>query len=324
MDNVLVTGGAGFMGSNFIRYLLRAEPGVCIYNLDALTYAGNLDNLKDLPDRHVFIHGDICDFALLGDLFPIQKIDTVVHFAAESHVDRSITEPALFMQTNFMGTFTLLEHARRYRWFRRFHHISTDEVFGHLRTQEIAWDESAPYGPRSPYSASKASADHLVRAYGNTYGLPYTISHSSNNYGPYQYPEKLIPLTITNALQGQPITIHGDGQQVRDWLHVDDHSAGVYAALKHGKPGETYNFGGGNELTVEAVILEICAILDNLRPSCAPHADAIKYVEDRSGQDRRYALNTEKARRELGWEPKVELRAGLLDTVRWYLERLAK
>ncbi|MBC8509859.1 MAG: dTDP-glucose 4,6-dehydratase [Anaerolineales bacterium] len=259
MRNVLVTGGAGFIGSNFIRYLLRKEPGVRIINLDALTYAGHMENLTDLPDqdRHVFVEGNICDRDLICQLLHQYDIDTVVHFAAETHVDRSILGPEQFVQTNVIGTFTLLESTRRY-WLEeepmgvekvRFHHISTDEVYGSLESDASPFSETTPYAPNSPYAASKASSDHLVRSYAHTYGLPVTITNCSNNYGPYQFPEKFIPLMILNALEGRQIPVYGDGNQIRDWLYVDDHCEAILVVLLGGMPGETYNIGGNTQPT---------------------------------------------------------------------------
>jgi dTDP-glucose 4,6-dehydratase len=334
MKNVLVTGGAGFIGSNFVRYLLRVEPQVQIVNLDALTYAGSLENLKDLPDprRHIFVQGDICDRPLVDRLLAEHHIDTIVHFAAETHVDRSILGPEQFIRTNVMGTFTLLEAARQY-WLGgkkpdgftgqvRFHHVSTDEVYGALGPHDPPFSETTPYDPRSPYAASKASSDHLVRAYGHTYGLPYTISNCSNNYGPYQFPEKLIPLMILNALQGRPLPVYGDGQQIRDWLYVEDHCEAIWMVLRKGRTGESYNIGGGNQPPNLQVVQEICEILDELYPSSpyTPHSQLIQYVADRPGHDRRYAINATKVEQELGWRPRQSLSTGLANTVKWYLE----
>jgi dTDP-glucose 4,6-dehydratase len=331
MKNVLVTGGAGFIGSNFVRYLLQAEPAVNIVNLDALTYAGSLENLQDLPDpaRHNFIQGDICDRSLLDIILRRRHIDTIVHFAAETHVDRSILGPEQFIRTNVVGTFTLLEASRQV-WLQekilpieavRFHHVSTDEVFGSLTPGEPAWTENTPYAPNSPYAASKASSDHLVRSYGHTYGLPVTISNCSNNYGPYQFPEKLIPLMILNGLQGDSLPIYGDGQQIRDWLFVEDHCSAIWQVLRQGQPGETYNIGGGNQPTNQVVIDTLCDILDECLPNSphVPHAALKRRVTDRPGHDRRYAMDFSKIRNELGWEPRQSLQSGLLKTVEWYL-----
>ncbi len=330
MKQVLVTGGAGFIGSNFVRHLLNAEPDVHVVNLDALTYAGNPDNLRGLPDpaRHTFVQGDICDRPLVEDLLRRHAIDTVVHFAAETHVDRSILGPAPFVQTNIVGTFTLLE-AARFAWLEaearppgpfRFHHISTDEVFGALGPDDPPFTETTPYAPNSPYAASKAASDHLVRAYARTYGLPVTITNCSNNYGPYQFPEKLIPLVILNALAGQPLPVYGDGRQVRDWLYVEDHCEAVLTVLRRGLPGETYNVGGETQPTNLEVVRTLCDVLDELAPAHAPYASLIRFVPDRPGHDRRYAMDAGKIGRELGWRPHQSVRSGLLRTVTWYLE----
>jgi dTDP-glucose 4,6-dehydratase len=327
IKNILVTGGAGFIGSNFVRYMLKADAGIRITNLDSLTYAGSLENLKDLPDesRHSFVKGDVCDQDLLLDIITAARIDTIVHFAAESHVDRSIVGPAPFIQTNVVGTFHLLEAVRQ-RWApggdhdnRRFHHVSTDEVFGSLRFGEPAFRESTPYDPRSPYSASKAASDHLVRAYFHTYGLPVTITNCSNNYGPYQFPEKLIPLTILNALQDRSLPIYGDGMQVRDWLYVEDHCEAIRLVIMKGKPGETYNIGGGNQPHNIDLVRAICSILDELKPAPQPYGRLIIRVPDRPGHDRRYAMDISRMRDELGWAPRHDLEAGLRETVAWYL-----
>jgi dTDP-glucose 4,6-dehydratase len=326
MNNVLVTGGAGFIGSNFVRYLLKGEPRVHIVNLDNLTYAGSLENLKNLPDetRYTFLKGDICDFKLVSELLREHRVDSIVHFAAESHVDRSILGPGPFVQTNVTGTFTLLEAARqvwgRERSGKRFHHVSTDEVFGSLGADDPAFTESTPYEPRSPYSASKAASDHLVRAYFHTYELPVTITNCSNNFGPYQFPEKLIPLMILNALQGKPLPIYGDGKQIRDWLYVEDHCEAVRLVLEKGRSGETYNVGGGNQPSNIEIVKKICAILDELRPLHGSYFSLIKYVPDRPGHDRRYAMDITKIRKELGWFPKHEIDSGLRETVNWYVD----
>ena len=335
MRNVLVTGGAGFIGSNFVRYLLDAEPEVFIVNLDALTYAGSRENLRDLPDpsRHSFIEGDICDRPLVLDLLGRHQIDTVVHFAAETHVDRSILGPEQFIQTNVHGTFSLLESVRQY-WVGeksfssedvRFHHISTDEVFGSLRPGEPPFSEITPYAPNSPYAASKAASDHLVRAYQHTYGLPVTITNCSNNYGPYQFPEKLIPLMVMNSLDGQPLPIYGDGGQIRDWLYVEDHCEAILAVLRRGRSGETYNIGGDNQPTNLTVVRTLCEVLDELLPQSKhlPHASLIKFVTDRPGHDRRYAMDTTKIKAQLGWRPSQSLESGLMKTVKWYLDHPA-
>jgi dTDP-glucose 4,6-dehydratase len=330
--NTLITGGAGFIGSNFVRHLLREAPETAIINLDALTYAGSTENLKDLPDpsRHTFVHGDICDRVAVDSLLRNFEIDTVVHFAAETHVDRSIFGPAEFIQTNVVGTLTLLEAARSY-WLEekafpkddvRFHHISTDEVFGSLAPGEPAFNESTPYSPNSPYAASKAASDHLVRAFHHTYGLPVTITNCTNNYGPYQFPEKLIPLMILNALSGRPLPIYGDGRQIRDWLYVEDHCEAIKVVLDRGVPGETYNIGGGNQPANIEVVEELCSILDELLPESpyTPHRDLIEFVADRPGHDRRYDMDISKIERELGWRPKQTLETGLLNTAIWYIK----
>lgn len=331
MRNILVTGGAGFIGSNFVRYLLREEHEVQIVNLDALTYAGSLENLRDLPDpdRHTFVQGNICDRSLVDELLLRNHIDTVVHFAAESHVDRSILGPEQFIQTNIVGTFTLLEAVKK-MWLveknlpveeARFHHISTDEVYGSLESNDPPFSETTLYAPSSPYSATKAASDHLVRAYGHTYGLPETITNCSNNYGPYQFPEKLIPLMILNAFGGHPLPIYGDGQQVRDWLFVEDHCDAIWTVLKEGKPGETYNVGGDNQPTNLNVVQTLCEMLDEYVPGSenVPHDGLITFVADRPGHDRRYAMNITKIKDELDWHPHQSFESGLLRTVDWYL-----
>jgi len=318
MDGILVTGGAGFIGSNFVRQWLAEESGYLV-NLDALTYAGNLDSL----------HGDICDGPLLSRLFAEYQPRAVVHFAAESHVDRSIDGPAAFVQTNVVGTFRLLEAARDY-WAHlaepersefRFLHVSTDEVYGSLGPKGL-FSETTPYAPNSPYSASKAGADHLVRAYHRTYGLPALITNCSNNYGPFQFPEKLIPLMILNALEGKPLPVYGDGRQVRDWLYVEDHCRALRAVLTAGVPGEVYNIGGDCERTNLEVVRTICEIVDRLRPDLGhrPCRSLIRFVPDRPGHDRRYAIDTRKIRTRLGWRPRESFASGLERTVRWYLE----
>ena len=332
MRHILVTGGAGFIGSNFVHYLLQSEPDVQIINLDALTYAGSLENLKDLPDpsRHVFIHGDIANRELVDRIFAEYGIDTVVHFAAETHVDRSILDPGAFVQTNVIGTFTLLEAARK-AWLVdktvprdavRFHHVSTDEVFGTLSKVDPPFREETAYQPRSPYAASKAASDHFVRAYYTTYGLPISISNCSNNYGPRQFPEKLIPLMILNATNGKPLPIYGDGMQIRDWLYVDDHCEALWKVATQGKVGETYCIGGDNQPANIEIVRTICQILDELQPDSpfTPHEQLMRFVPDRPGHDRRYDINISKINSELGWQPRHDLQQGLLATVRWYLE----
>ncbi|MDP2966560.1 MAG: dTDP-glucose 4,6-dehydratase [Pelolinea sp.] len=330
MKNILVTGGAGFIGSNFIRFLLTSNEGISITNLDLLTYAGSLENLQGLPNsqHYSFIHGDICDQELVEKIVGENKIDTIVHFAAESHVDRSISGPGAFIKTNINGTFSLLEAARK-KWLAegqrhdvRFHHISTDEVFGSLTPQGPPFSESTPYSPNSPYAASKASSDFLVRAYTHTYGLPVTISNCSNNYGPYQFPEKLIPLIILNALQGKPLPIYGDGQQIRDWLYVDDHCEAIWQIILRGKVGESYNIGGENQPANLEIVNTICDLLDEALPKSphTPHNQLIEYVADRPGHDRRYAMDIQKIKKELGWQPRYDLKQGLSKTVQWYLD----
>jgi dTDP-glucose 4,6-dehydratase len=332
MRHILVTGGAGFIGSNFIRYLLDEVQAVEVINLDALTYAGSLTNLQDLPDpsRQHFVEGDICDQALVRQLFETYSFDTVIHFAAESHVDRSILGPEKFIQTNVIGTYTLLEACREY-WLEddserksdfRFHHVSTDEVYGSLGPDEPAFSETTSYAPNSPYAASKASSDHLVRAYHHTYGLNVTVTNCSNNYGPYQFPEKLIPLMIMNALQGLKLPIYGDGQQIRDWLYVIDHCRAVWKVVEEGSTGETYNIGGDNQPTNLEIVNSLCEILNEKFPDSPhnPFQDLISHVEDRPGHDRRYAMNINKIEKTLGWEPKVSLHEGLKKTVNWYVE----
>lgn len=328
MKNILVTGGAGFIGSNFIRHLLHKRTDIHIVTLDALTYAGSLENLANLDGagRHAFVNGDICDSSLVTEILQQNQVDTIIHFAAESHVDRSILGPAPFIQTNIVGTFNLLESARLV-WSEkmggfdgcRFHHVSTDEVFGSLGPADPPFQETTPYNARSPYSASKASSDHLVRAYFHTYALPVTITNCSNNYGPYQFPEKLIPLIILNALRGAPLPIYGDGQQIRDWLYVEDHCDAIDLVLEKGRTGETYNVGGENQPTNLEIVRRICQILDQLHPSGSPHENLITRVPDRPGHDRRYAMDITRIKNELGWRPLHALESGLKATVEWYL-----
>jgi dTDP-glucose 4,6-dehydratase len=327
---LLVTGGAGFIGSNFVLDWLAGsdEP---IVNLDALTYAGNRENLAALQGdaRHIFVQGDICDGALVGRLLAEHRPRAIVHFAAESHVDRSIHGPGAFMRTNVEGTFTLLEQARAYwsalegdaRERFRFHHVSTDEVYGSLGPNDPAFTETHPYQPNSPYSASKAASDHLVRAWHHTYGLPVLTTNCSNNYGPYHFPEKLIPLMIVNALAGKPLPIYGDGLNVRDWLYVRDHCSGIRAVLERGRVGETYNIGGWNEMPNREIVLTVCTLLDELRPRPAgPYSRLITFVKDRPGHDRRYAIDARKIERELGWRPAETFASGIRKTVQWYLD----
>ena len=330
---LLVTGGAGFIGSNFVLDWLAAPDtaGEPVVNLDALTYAGNRENLAALDGdaRHIFVHGDITDRALLERLLAEHRPRAIVHFAAESHVDRSIHGPGAFIHTNVQGTFTLLEAARAH-WSRlegperaafRFHHVSTDEVYGSLGPGDAAFTETHPYQPNSPYSASKAASDHLVRAWHHTYGLPVTTSNCSNNYGPWHFPEKLIPLMIVNALAGKPLPVYGDGQQVRDWLYVGDHCSAIRAVLARGRVGEVYNIGGWNEKPNLEIVHTICRLLDELRPDPAgPHARLITHVKDRPGHDRRYAIDARKIERELGWRPAETFDSGIRKTVQWVLD----
>ncbi|MGB2681468.1 MAG: dTDP-glucose 4,6-dehydratase [Candidatus Competibacter sp.] len=329
--NVLVTGGAGFIGCNFVRHWLATDPEIRIVTLDLLTYAGSPDNLRDLPDpaRHTFVRGDICDRPLVDRLLREHRIDTIAHFAAESHVDRSITGPAAFVQTNLVGTFTLLEAART-AWSEkpapaecRFHHISTDEVYGTLQSDDPPFQETTPYAPNSPYSASKAGSDHLVRAYFHTYGLPVVTTNCSNNYGPFQHGEKFIPTVIRSCLLQKPIPVYGDGSNIRDWLYVEDHCRGIDAAIRGGKPGDTYNIGGCNEWANLNIVRRICALLDERRPQHAPHERLISFVTDRPGHDWRYAIDAGKMARELGWRPAETFDSGIVKTVDWYLRRHA-
>jgi dTDP-glucose 4,6-dehydratase len=325
---ILVTGGAGFIGSNFVSGWI-ASVGSAVLNLDKLTYAGNPANLAALAGdaRHLFVRGDIADRALTARLMQEHRPRAVVHFAAESHVDRSILGPDDFIQTNVVGTFALLEAARAHwsslagsdRDAFRFLHVSTDEVYGSLSADDPAFTEETRFAPNSPYAASKAAADHLVRAYYHTYGLPAITINCSNNYGPFQFPEKLIPLVILNAMNGKALPIYGDGLNVRDWLYVEDHCEAIRIALERGRPGETYNIGGASERANIDLALAICALMDELKPEAAPHARLITFVADRPGHDRRYAIDASKARRELGWHPRHRFEEGLRRTVEWYL-----
>ena len=327
---LLVTGGAGFIGSAVIRHIIQNTDD-SVVNVDKLTYAGNLESLAAVSrsDRYAFEQVDICDRAELDRIFAQYQPDAVMHLAAESHVDRSIDGPAAFIETNIVGTYTLLEATRSY-WQSleashkaafRFHHISTDEVYGDLEGPEDLFTEQTPYAPSSPYSASKASSDHLVRAWRRTYGLPTLITNCSNNYGPYHFPEKLIPLMILNALDGKPLPVYGKGNQVRDWLYVEDHARALYTVVTKGKVGETYNIGGHNEKKNIDVVHAICSLLDELAPSSfTPYASLITYVKDRPGHDLRYAIDASKIQRELGWKPEETFESGLRKTVDWYLE----
>jgi dTDP-glucose 4,6-dehydratase len=326
MRNILITGGAGFIGANFIRYWVDRHPGDRVVNLDALTYAGNPENLAaiDTLPAYRFVHGDINDRQCLDEVFAGEAIDTVVHFAAESHVDRSILGPDAFIRTNVHGTFTLLEAAKAawgdFAGCQRFLHVSTDEVYGSLEAGAPAFTEKHAYAPNSPYSASKAASDHLVRAYHHTYGMPVLTTNCSNNYGPYQFPEKLIPLTILNALEGKPIPVYGDGRNIRDWLYVEDHCNGIETVLEGGRPGEVYNIGGINEWQNIDIVHLICDRLDELQPGAAPYREQITFVTDRPGHDRRYAIDAGKMQRELGWSPRHDFASGIEQTIRWYLD----
>ncbi len=322
-QSLLVTGGAGFIGSNFVRWVL-SQTAARVVTLDALTYAGRLASLADLPDasRHTFVEGDVADDALVARVMEEHDVDLVVHFAAESHVDRSIHGPAAFVHANVVGTFGALEAARRVWGTRsdvRFHHISTDEVYGTLGPTDPAFTETTPYDPSSPYSATKAASDHLVRAYGRTYGLPVSVTNCSNNYGPYQFPEKLLPLTLLRALAGEPIPIYGDGQQVRDWLYVEDHCEAIWRVATEAEAGATYNVGGDNQPTNLELVRALCHVLDERQPGGAPHDRLITFVPDRPGHDRRYAMDTTAIRRDLGWAPRHTIDEGLEATVDWYL-----
>lgn len=332
-EKILVTGGAGFIGANFVLDWVKGELGAVV-NLDKLTYAGNPQNLADLQGnrQHVFVQGDIGERALVSQLLAKHQPRAVINFAAESHVDRSIHGPEDFIQTNVVGTFHLLEEVRGYwnalptehKHAFRFLHVSTDEVYGSLGANDPAFTETTPYAPNSPYSASKAASDHLVRAYHHTYGLPVLTTNCSNNYGPYQFPEKLIPLIIRNALAGKPLPIYGDGSNVRDWLFVGDHCSAIRKVLASGRVGETYNIGGNNEMTNLQVVHILCDILDRVKPKVSgSYRDQITFVQDRPGHDRRYAINAGKVSHELDWQPAETFESGIAKTVRWYLENQA-
>jgi dTDP-glucose 4,6-dehydratase len=329
-DSILVTGGAGFIGSNFVLSWIK-EVGSPVINLDSLTYAGNRNNLQSLgqDSRHIFVHGDMADEQLVTKLLREYRPRAIVHFAAESHVDRSIVGPGAFIQTNVVGTFELLQTARAYyaelsadeqKEFR-FLHVSTDEVYGTLGPDDPAFSETTAYAPNSPYAASKAASDHLVRAYFHTYGLPVLTTNCSNNYGPYQFPEKLIPLMILNGLEGKPLPVYGDGKNVRDWLFVEDHCSAIRTVLERGRLGETYNIGGSSERTNIDVVTTICDLLDELSPNeeIGSRKKLISYVTDRPGHDRRYAIDARKIKQELGWEPAERFESGIRKTVEWYL-----
>jgi len=331
---IVVTGGAGFIGSNFVLQWI-AHVGSPLVNLDALTYAGNAENLESLKDdvRHVFVRGDICEADQVASILREHRPRAIVHFAAESHVDRSIADPGAFIRTNVQGTHILLEQARRY-WLEldpaskaafRFLHVSTDEVYGSLGPDDPAFSETTAYAPNSPYAASKAASDHLVRAYHHTYGLPVVTTNCSNNYGPYQFPEKLIPLVILHALEGKPLPVYGDGKNVRDWLFVEDHCAAIRAVLERGRLGETYNVGGNSERRNIDVVTTICDLVDEMRPDPAlgSRRKFITYVADRPGHDRRYAIDAKKIAREIGWQPAEAFEGGLRKTVAWYLANSA-
>ncbi len=328
--SIVVTGGAGFIGSNFVHHWCENYPEDRVIVLDALTYAGNLNNLATLKDRKNFrfLQGDICDRALVDELFAGENIDTVAHFAAESHVDRSILGPGAFVQTNVVGTFTLLESFRQH-WLSnhqpdnyRFLHVSTDEVYGSLGVDDPAFTETTPYAPNSPYSASKAGSDHLARAYFHTYGMPTIITNCSNNYGSYHFPEKLIPLMCINILLGKPLPVYGDGQNVRDWLYVRDHCQALDTVIHKGKAGETYNIGGNNEVKNIDLVRMLCHLMDELAPDLPvkPAQNLITFVRDRPGHDRRYAIDASKIRTELGWQPQETVEGGLRKTIQWYLD----
>jgi dTDP-glucose 4,6-dehydratase len=334
LDSILVTGGAGFIGSNFVLHWLNASDSAVI-NLDLLTYAGNRGNLASLCGNpgHIFVQGDICDAELIGVLLQKHRPRAIIHFAAESHVDRSIVAPDAFLRTNIQGTFVLLDQAKKYwsglseadRSRFRFLHVSTDEVYGTLSEHDPAFCETTAYAPNSPYAASKAASDHMVRAYQHTFGLPTLTTNCSNNYGPFQFPEKLIPLMILNALEGKPLPVYGDGRNVRDWLFVEDHCSAIRTVLGHGVVGETYNIGGNSERANIDVVTTICNLVDEMRPgsSASSRTRLITYVQDRPGHDRRYAIDATKISRDLGWKPAEQFESGLRKTVRWYLENAA-
>ncbi|RUR20246.1 dTDP-glucose 4,6-dehydratase [Legionella sp. km535] len=329
VKNLLVTGAAGFIGSNFVRYMFAHHPEIRIVSLDKLTYAGNLDNLSAVEQEknHIFVQGDITDKDLVLNLLRQHQIDTIVHFAAESHVDNSIHNPKLFLETNIIGTFTLLEAARNYwldenRWDKtqcRFHHVSTDEVYGSLEEYEPAFTEQHMYQPNSPYSASKAGSDHIVRAYFHTYGLPVTTSNCSNNYGPNQHKEKLIPKVIQACLNQHPITVYGNGKNIRDWLYVEDHCEAINVIIQKGTLGEVYNIGGKNELDNLSLIRTICHLMDDIKPTSDSYESLIVFVDDRKGHDKRYAIDNNKIQTQLGWTPQGNFIEKLISTIRFYM-----
>ena len=326
---ILVTGAAGFIGSNYVRRVLSKYSGIKVISYDKLTYAGNLDNLKGLNNEynHIFVKGDICDEKLVKDMLNQYVVDTVVHFAAESHVDNSISEPRVFLETNIMGTFTLLNEAKRYwlderKWGAkdcRFHHVSTDEVYGTLSKTDPAFVETKAYEPNSPYSASKAGADHIVRAYFHTYQLPITTSNCSNNYGPYQHPEKLIPVVIHHCINQMPIPVYGDGSNIRDWLYVEDHCDAIDCIIRNGKLGQVYNIGGQNEVDNLTLVKTICKLMDDYKPDQGPHDKLISFIRDRKGHDWRYAIDNSKIQNELGWKPSQDFKKMLKKTIEFYL-----
>ncbi|MBN2689824.1 MAG: dTDP-glucose 4,6-dehydratase [Gammaproteobacteria bacterium] len=327
---MLVTGAAGFIGCNFVRHILQNNTDIEVVSYDKLTYAGREENLQDLPnaEQHNFVRGDICDEELVAKTLGDYNIDTIVHFAAESHVDRSIANPAEFVYTNVLGTFNLLDSARKF-WFGklqltsdncRFHHVSTDEVYGQLAMTDSAFSETTPYDPSSPYSASKAASDHFVRAYGRTYGLPVTLSNCSNNYGPYQHEEKLIPVVVKSCLDRHAIPVYGNGSNIRDWLYVEDHCRAIYVIVRRGNVGDTYNVGGKCEMDNLTLVKMICDIMDKKRPIDIPHSDLINFVKDRPGHDWRYAIDNSKIQTQLNWRPQHDLRSGLEKTVNYYLD----
>tara|TARA_R110002073_G_scaffold7417_2_gene42044 strand:- start:255 stop:1271 length:1017 start_codon:yes stop_codon:yes gene_type:complete len=329
--NILVTGGAGFIGCNYVRYMLNTYTDVHIINLDKLTYAGSMENMADYigDDRHQFIKGDICEQSLVAKLLRKNEIDTIVHFAAESHVDNSISDPGAFIQTNVIGSYTLLEAARQY-WLEdkgldkegvRFHHISTDEVYGSLSKDAPAFTEETAYAPNSPYSASKAGSDHLVRTYFHTYGLPVTTTNCSNNYGPYQHREKFIPTIIQSCIEQKPIPVYGNGSNIRDWLYVDDHCRGIDAVIRRGAVGEVYNIGGNNEWRNIDIVHLICKLMDQVKSENASHEKLITFVTDRQGHDWRYAIDTKKMFEKINWESVETFETGIRETMEWYLDR---